>query len=643
MLQSIRDRLTGPIVWFVVGLIAIPFAFWGIDSFNTGGGDPVVAKIGDQKITQNQFRTTYDQRYQQYRALLGDGFRADLFDESRFRQLTLDDMVQESALRQYSRSQGFRASDATLREFLITVPAFQKDGKFSGETYRELLQRQGLQPDGYEAQLRDALAIDQLRGTVQSSAFLTPAESWQAYRLDKQVRKLAVVSVAAKSFHDQVSVTDAQISERYETDKSRYMSPERLKLSYVELDRTKLAVAEAPAPEVLKTIYDTEKEARFASTEERRARHVLISFGSDKDAAKKKAEELAGQAKAGGDFAQIAQANSDDTGSKAQGGDLGWVRKGAMVPKFEEALFGMKAGEIQGPVETEFGWHVIKLDEVKAAAMRPYEDQTVQAELLEAYRTREGEKRFQEMSAKLEQLSFENTTLEPVAKELGLEIKTTEWFTREGGAGVAGIPAVKQAAFSPEVLQDGENSKPIPASPDALVVVRKGEYEAARQQPLDEVKDRVREVLIAEGAGKLAKDTADALVAAVKGGQSLQQAAQAKNLSVQFEGDASRGQAQLDGTVVDAVFRMPRPAEGATQVEVVGNGNGGNVFVIALSAVLDPPKPEDLKALGANESESRVRESTVGAEFAAYRKAVEKDVKVKLVNAPDAKTEAPEL
>lgn len=641
MLQSIRDRLTGPIVWFVIGLIAIPFAFWGIDSFNTGGGDPVVAKVGDQKITQGQFRQTYEQRYQQYRSLLGESFRADLFDEGRFRQLTLDDMVQESALRQFARNQGYRAGDAALRDFLVSVPAFQKDGRFSAETYRELLDRQSLRPDRYEEQLRESLVIDQLRGSVQSTAFVTPSEAWDSYRLEKQTRTIAVVPVRSLAFRDKVSVTDEQVAARYETDKSRYLSQERMKLAYVELSRARLPQADAPAAEVLKAIYDSEKEARFSNAEERKARHILITFGADKDAAKKKAEVLVSQVQAGGDFAKLAQESSDDTGSKAQGGELGWVKKGVMVPRFEEALFSMKSGEVRGPVETEFGWHILRLDEIKPAATRGFDDAAVQAELLDVYRTREGEKRFQELSAKLEQLAFENTSLEPVAAELKLEVQTTDWFTRETASGIAANPAVKQAAFSAEVMQDGENSKPLPASADSLVVIRKAEYEPARQLALNEVKDRIREQLIAEGASKLAKETAQALLAEVKAGKALQDAASARGLSIQFEGQASRGQAQLDGPLLAAVFRMPRPKPGAPHVQTVENGSG-EVSVVALSEVVDPPKPADLKSALAEQQE-RVRDSMAGAEFTAYRKAIEKVVEVEMVNAPETKVETPEL
>jgi peptidyl-prolyl cis-trans isomerase D len=633
-------------VWFVIALIAVPFAFWGIQSFRSGGADPVVVKVGDQKITQAQFRQTYDQRYQQYRSLLGESFRADLFDENRFRELTLDDMVQESAMRQYARSAGYRASDATLRDFLMTVPSFQKEGKFSSETYRALLQEQGMKPDAYERQLRESLAIEQLRNAVQSTSFITAEQAWAAHRLEKQVRKITVVPVSAKGFREKVKVTDDQVADRYETEKSRFLTAERIKLAYIELDRKQLATAEAPAPEVLKALYEAEKDARFASPEERRASHILITFGADKAAAKKKAEDLLAKIKGGQDFAQVASEVSEDTDSKPKGGDLGWVRKGMMAPKFEEALYAIPTGgEVVGPVETEFGWHLIKLVEIKPASIRPFEDEAVQAELLEAYSTREGEKRFQELSSKLESLAFENTTLEPVATEMKLEIKKTDWLTRDkggGDSGIAAVEAVKQAAFSPEVIRDGENSKPIPASADALVVIHKAEHEPSRQRPLDEVKEQIRETLTTEGAAKLAREAAEALVAKVKAGQSLRDAAAAQGLTLQFDGDALRGQAQLEGAVADAAFRMPRPAQGAAHVEAIDTGNGGT-SVVSLNEVVDPPRPDDATLRSDGALQGRVRDSLAGAEFGAYRKSVEDEIKVERVQAPEVKSDNPEL
>ena len=637
MLQSIRDRLTGPIVWFVVGLIAIPFAFWGIDSFRTGGGDPVVAEVGSEEITQTQFRRGYDSRYQQYRSLLGENFRADLFDQNRFRQLILDDMVQELALQQHAKDEGYRASDATLRDFLFSIPAFQKDGQFSADTYKQLLSQQNLQPDRYEQQVRDSLVIDQIRDAVQDTAVVTDADAIEVLRLEQQKRRLAVAVVEADSFRDKIELREDQIVSRYDVDKSRFMSPERVKLAYVELDRTKMAPAEAPPVEALKAIYDAEKEARFTSTEERKARHILIGFGDDKDAARTKAEGLAAEARGGADFAQLASANSEDTGSKEQGGDLGWVRKGMMVPAFEEALFAMEPGSTVGPVETEFGWHVIRLDETKAVETKAFEDAAVQQELLEVYRTREADRRFQELSARLEDLAFERPDLEAVASELGLAVSTTDWFTRAGGPGIAANEAVRTAAFSPDLLEENLNSKPISTGPESLVVVHKAEYEAARQKALDEVRDEVRAVVLADEAAAMARKAAEAVLAAAKGGQDLAAAAAAQGASVRFDGEAERNQNEVDARALDAAFKLPRPEGGASQYQVVDLG-GGSMAVVVLRAVIDPEKPAALADAAATEKKDRIRQSLAGAEYAAYRKSVENAVKVKIVNPPTAET-----
>ncbi|MGQ0621561.1 MAG: SurA N-terminal domain-containing protein [Panacagrimonas sp.] len=643
MLQSIRDRLQGPVIWFVIGLIAIPFAFWGIDSFRSGGGDPVVAKIGGEDITQAEFRQGYESRYQQYRSLLGENFRADLFDQGRFRQMILDDMIQESAMRQHAKDSGYRAGDATLRDFLVSIPAFQKDGQFSAETYKQLLQRQNLAPERYETQVRESLVIDQLRNAVQETAFVTAADTWESARLDGQKRRISVVLVEGTPFREKVEVREDQIASRYDIDKTRYMSPERIKLAYIELDRSKLVPAEAPPPEALKAIYDAEKDARFTSTEERKARHILVNFGADKDAAQKKAEDLAAQIKAGADFAKLAAAHSDDTGSKAQGGDLGWVRKGMMAPRFEETLFGLQAGGVAGPVETEFGWHVIQLDEVKAVATKAFEEAQVQEELLEVYRTREADKRFQEISAKLEDLAFEKPDLEAVAKDLGLSVATTDWFARAGGPGLASVAAVREAAYSPEVLTDNQNSKPISTGSDTLVVVHKSEYEAARQRPLEEVREQVREAVLVEGASKLAKESAEALLASVKGGESLAAAATAKGFKPSFEGEAGRKQAEVEALALQAAFKLPRPAAGKTEATLVEVGSG-SMAVVALAEVVDPVKPAEPDEKAKTEQKN-LRDSLAGAELGAYRKSVESAVKVKILNPPteEPAAQAPEF
>jgi peptidyl-prolyl cis-trans isomerase D len=635
MLQEIRDKLTGWLVWVVVGLIGIPFALWGVESFFTGGGDPVVVKVGDQEITQSQFRAGYEQRYQQYQAMMGERFRADQFDQNRFRKAVLDDMTQESVLRQFVRKSGYRASDATLLKYLSSVPAFQQKGQFSNEAYKAVLSQKGLTPERFEAQLRDSLEIDQIREAVIDTAFVTEADVAQAYRVANEERALTYAVLDSAKYLPQVTLTDEQVKARYDADKAKYMAGERIKLAYVELSADSLTKADAPSADVLQVIYNAEKDSRFSTAEQRKARHILVNFGADKEASKKKIEDLAAKLKGGADFAELARTSSDDPGSKSQGGDLGWItRGGAMPEKFEKSLYAIgKAGEVSAPVETQFGWHLIKLDEIKAATIQAFNDPAVQSQLVELYRQRELSKRFQEQTEKLEQLAFENpASLEVVTKTLNLPVQTSDWLTRAGGPGIGANDAVKQAAFSKEVVTDGDNSKPIALAPGKVVVVRKAEYEAPRQKPLTEVIELVRSDLRNDAARTKAQTEAQQMAAAVRAGRPLAELASARGLTLKSPGLIRRDNATEDHAVIEALFHLPRAKQGdAGAADIrLADGNAAVVVLTEVKSAEWPPKnPAD-----AVREQKQLRDALAGSEFGSYRKSIEQHVKVKVVNPP---------
>ncbi|MGH8443674.1 MAG: peptidylprolyl isomerase, partial [Solimonas sp.] len=327
-------------------------------------------------------------------------------------------------------------------------------------------------------------------------------------------------------------------------------------------------------------------------------------------------------------------ASSDDAGSKAKGGDLGWLKRGQMPETFEKAVWSLAGGATSEPVETEFGWHLIHVDEIKAATVKPFDNADVQTELAELYRNREQQKHFQDLNDKIEQLAFENpTSLDPVAKELNLQVQTTDWFTRAGGSGIAAVDAVKEAAFSPEVVKDGENSKPLAISDNKVVVIRKAEYEAPRQRSFDEVAGDIRNALRAEQAKAKAQADAQALLAALKGGQPLAAAAAAKGYEVKDAGSLRRDNRSEDRALVEAVFKLPRPA-GETPSYGEATLANGNVAVLALRKI-DTPPAEALPP----EAGAQFNQLVAGTEFAAYRARISEKVKVTLVNPPQA--EAP--
>lgn len=640
MLQQIRDRTSGIIAGSIVALLVIPFAFFGIETLNTGGGDPVVAKVGSQKILQSQFQNTYNQRYQQFIGLMGENFSAEQFDQARFRQMVLDDMTQESMLRQYAEDSGYRANDAIVFQYLSRVPAFQKDGKFDTETYKAALARQGLGIDKFEAQVRTSIAIDQMRESMLETAFVTDADAQQTWRLANHERVISYALFDLGRYLPQVSVTDEQLKARYDERKAQLMEPERVRLAYVELSPESMAKAAAPDQDVLRAIYDAEKEARYTTQEERRPSHILINYGADKDAAKQKIEGIAAQLKTGKSFAELAKANSDDTGSKDSGGDLGWNKRGQMPESFEKVLYSLDKGEVSAPVETEFGWHLIKLDDLKPVVVRPFESAEVQKELADLYQNRELQKRFQEQSEKLEQLAFETPgSLDAVARELGLTVQTTDWFTRAGGAGIAANEGIKQVAFSPEVLVDGENSKPVTVGESAIVVVRKAEHQPARQKPLAEVAEGLREELRKEAASAAASADAAKLLAELRAGKPLDEAATAASAVLHSPGAIKRNIAGQDRALVQAAFKLPRPAEGKSRYGEVKLSDG-NVAVVALTAIQEPAPIEGAEL---EQLRKQLRELRAGSEFSAYQKLIAEKVEVEIVNPPTAEAVNPEL
>ena len=644
MMQQIRDGLKGPVIYgLLVLIIGVPFAFSGIQGYLQNSTDPVVAKVGDVKITQAQLRNAYDQRYRQLQQLYGENFRADLINPTTLRESVLKDMVQESLLRQYARSSGYRAADSSLRDYLTKVGAFQENGQFSAKRYRELLSGVGQTPDRFEAQQRDLLMVEQLRDTVLGSAFVTPAEAELNAKLAHQQRDFSYLKFDPAKYLASVTISDADVAKRYEEKKSNYQAPERIKLAYVELSPDQIQKADPPVADVLKTLYDSEKSGRFSTPEVRMASHILVNFGADKAAAKKKADALYAQLKAGADFAALAKTSSDDTGSKAKGGDLGPVKRGdgVLPPKFESTLYEMeKAGDIHEPIETDFGWHIIRLNELKPARTQAFDEPEVQKTLIDLYQQAEAQKHFQEKSAKLEELAFDNaTSLDPVAKALDLKVETTDWFTRAGGAGILANAGVIAAAFSPEVLTSNENSKPIPIDGGKLIVVRKAEYEAPRQKTLAEVDAVLRDELRNELAAAKAKADADAALAALKSGKSLDEVSKSLGVAVQAPGLTARDRADLAKPLLSALFTLPHPvADKPSLGEAMLDK--GEIAVIALTSVVDgtaQSKPGD----DSKKQQTAQRDARAGSEFAAYRAALEKRVPVEVKPLPKDETLAP--
>ncbi|HVV96252.1 MAG TPA: SurA N-terminal domain-containing protein [Rhodanobacteraceae bacterium] len=589
MLQALRGKKSGFLVKVVLVLITIGFSFWGIESYLFTRVDTSVASVNGTEITQDQFRQRFEENRQRMMQMMGNSVDASFFERPELKRQVLDQLVNEQLLVDANEKLGIRITDDRVKREILSIPAFQKDGKFDVDTYKMLLTARGMSALSFDAMVRDNLASRALPEAVGASALVTDATVDEYLRLQDQRRTFRFAKLDKPS-DDATPVSDEDIQTYYKDHGPDFVTPERVALDYVELDGSKIEIGTSVDDAVLKDLYEKDK-SKFVTAEQRLVSHILVKVGGkggpdDQKAALAKAENIASEAKSGKDFAELAKADSDDLGSKNQGGDLGWIEKGVTDEAFESALFAMKKGDISDPVLTGEGYHVIELRDIRPGTTRSFDE--VKTELAKEYATTERERAYTDKAGRLTDLTYQDpSSLDTAAKELGLTVQKTDLFPRTGGtAGIAANPAVVKAAFSDTVLVQNNNSDPIDIGPNHIVVVRVAEHKASTPKPLDEVKDEVRKRIVAERLQKKAKERADSLFADLGKGQTLDQVAAANGLKVEEQKDFTRDALSVDSALVKAAFAMPKPVAGKPEHQLVVLG-GDAYALIELDSVTD--------------------------------------------------------
>jgi peptidyl-prolyl cis-trans isomerase D len=623
MLQWINDRMK-IFGWLIVLPLAIVFVFWGIQgivSFSTRQDNAL--QVNGEAVNLSQVREAYQRQLAQLNRLYPDEVPAAVRNETQ--QRIVDEFVTTALVQQKTRELRYVVSDELLGRSIKSYPGFQINGKFDRDSYEALLHQRGYTVERFEAEQRDLLKSRELEGGLFTSAFATPAEVQRAVALKDETRELAFAILPLAKFLPLAHADEAAIAAYYERHKAEYMTPETVHLSYVALRVADVAATVTVDDAALRAFYETMKE-RFAQPEKRRARHILLGAGPDDAAAKKKADEVFALAgKSGADFAALAKQYSTDAGSAANGGDLGWGEREFYVAPFAEALFSMQPGEIRGPVKTEFGWHVIKLEEIQPGASKSFEE--IKAELGPQYRKAEAERRFGEQQEKIEQLAFEQSgSLEPVAKALGLKIEEIANFHKGlAGSELAANAKVLQAAFSADAL-GGQNSKAIELAPGSVVVLRASEHLLPQQQPLAAVRAEVAEAARREAASAAAQRAAQQVAAAVAAGTAWDAALRAVGtVVIETPGKTPPAEAitlapakfvgRREGIAAEirsAAFAAPAPQAGVRSVGNVVLGNG-NIAVWAVSAV----KPGHVTGDGAAQSRE-LASNNADTDFSTY-------------------------
>jgi peptidyl-prolyl cis-trans isomerase D len=614
MLQRLHDSIGRWIALVVLGLLSVAFVFFGID-FGLNGLSTFAAKVNGENLSTTEFDRELQARQNQYQQL----YRTELDEEMRreMRRSVIESMVRDAVLRQRVESMGYRVSNDRLTEAIRSVSAFQVDGQFSMDVYRNLLQNQGLTPSGFEELQRESLEVRELQAGIAESTFLTPAEFRRYIELFNQRREIGYAAFPVDAFASRVTIDDAAISAHYESNQASYQTNETVDLEYIELALADIAANIDVSDEAVRAAYNEESD-RFQTSEERRARHILIAVeNDDEDAARAKAEELVQRLRSGEDFAALASEFSTDAGTKALGGDLGWIGRGMLVGPFEDALFEMQTGEVRGPVRSDFGYHVIQLDELREGTTQPFE--AVRDELASELRTRRAEQQFYDRANELGDKAFDAfNELTTVASEMQLPLKTLAAFPRTGDtAAFANSAAVVQAAFDEEVLESGKNSALVELADDHVVVLRVTAHHVPTVKPLAEVHDQIKDELTRARAEELSEAAANAFLAGIQ-----QPGADASALATAQNGTwfppawVERTDASVPTEVLAAAFALPKPDAGAAAREQVALANGSHA-VLALTGV-QPGSPDTVAQAERDQRQRQLADQSAYAELTSY-------------------------
>lgn len=624
MLQIIRDKLTGWVAVIIFIFIGLAFALWGID---LGGANMnYAAKVNGDDISVNDFRRLQQNQMARYAQFYSDGVPAEV--ETRLRQNLLDSMIREELLAQQARALKYRVGNAAIAAAIQENPSFQVDGEFSMDLYRARLVANGMSPAGYEASLRESLRNEQLQTGLAGSSFVTADELKRYVGLQDQQRQVAWAIIPAAAYIEDVEIPEAAIAAEYEARPEAYQSPETVNIQYLLLPRNVGEQDVEISDQELQAHYEEERAVgRFGGAQERRVRHILIAVdnATDDAAALAKAEDLLARINAGEDFAALAGEFSDDPGSGSQGGDLGFADPDIYVPPFKEAVMSLAPGEIAGPVRTQFGYHIIRLEEISDEKDKSLDD--VRDELLAELRASKAEEIFYQRAADLRDLTFKAfNELDSVAEDMGLELSELSGITRVSGSGVAASNELRDVAFSDPVLLDSENSDTIEL-PEGIVVLRVTQHQQSTLLPLATVRSRIVDKLARGEAEKRAAEQGRQLVEQSQSAGSIVSDALPSAATMNEARYIGRRETELGADLLAAIFSAPVPVD-AAYVNGLQLANGD----YAVFAVVDM-KPGEVSALNPTEREQRRRQLAGlkgSLELAAYIEKLHRQAKIRV-------------
>ena len=619
MLEFIRTHQR--LMQFILLLIIFPsFAFLGVESYlRMSDKEPPVAKVAGQNITQREWDAAQARQIERFKQVFGEQFNQNMFDTPEARQGVLENLLAQRAMSAHVVENHLTVSNDTLRNTIAEIPGLKNpDGQFDKQRYQQLLAAQGLTPEKFEAGLRHDLAVQQINAVVQGTAFSPKSVVARVSSLNQQAREVQELVLTLQSFRSQVKITDAMAEEYYKQHPAQFELPETIKAEVVvfnpDVVEDRIVVSDAD----IKAYYD-QNLARYKTDEQRRASHILIAAGkdapaADKATAKAKAEKILAQLrKSPNDFAKLAKENSQDPGSAERGGDLDFFGKGMMVKPFEEAAYALKEGDISEIVQSDFGFHIIRLTALKAATTRPLSE--VKANITNEIRRQQVGKKYSEMAEIFTNMVYEQPdSLKPVADKLGLKIETISGLTRKPTTAYPKTAAYNQpkflsAIFSDEATKNKRNTEAIEVGPRFLIAGHVIDYKPVTHSPLAQVRQQVEESIMLLETEKFALKTGEAKLAELRNGG-----------TADFSTAKTISRNNNSSTPPPAVYAIMKADANKLPAYVGVNLGGMGYRIFRINKIVEQPADQ----ASAKSEEQQVNEFLAAQEMAAYLGVIKK-------------------
>lgn len=584
-LQNMRDNAQGTIARIIIGLIAISFAIFGFGTLTgyQSGGNTVVS-VNDIDISEQEVARGINLRRRELAARLGQNLDEALISDTALRPTVVEQLIRQKLLLESIDNANLYYADAMVDNVIVSQPQFQQDGRFAPELFRGLVLQSGFSPLEYRRLLREELLIGQLSSGFSQTAFITSQELDRATALAEQQRDIAFLRLPVSDYRTNIDISEQDIQDYYEENLEQFRTEDQIVVDYIELKKDDLLDQIEISEEEIEQEYETQLN-EFAPEQERRAAHILLELGDDRD--EDQALSLLSSIKQrvdnGEDFGELAKELSDDQGSAESNGDLGFAGKDTFVPEFEEALFALEEGQISEPVQTQFGYHIIKLLEIRDSEAPGYGELAVTIE--NELREQKAVELFVEKKGILEELVFESGDLTDPADATELTVKESEPFSINRGTGIANNARVRSAAFSEDV-RDGVNSEIIEIDDNNAVVLREKSFTESRIRELSEVTDQISTTLATDIAKENAKKAADEIIEQLKQASSASEVASSLDLEWSIFSSVKRSEAAVPRDVLNAAFKLEKPDDGKRTVSTLQT-TSGDVYIITIANVVD--------------------------------------------------------